>query len=180
MLFFRELKKVCFSMVYVVFLGLLLFSWYENFYGVTEQEIKAAKNGAISAQTGRMEPSILRKPSKEDTYYGSKQGDGNPERIMMGAADWMYIEYRSNSYATYPYGYYKEVKKDSFPTVNGNIFHSGTGSLAEDGSYVIEQGKSETVQFCEQVSYERFWELMKQAEGMIGRGSNYSMENLKL
>ncbi len=32
MLFIKELKKICFSFVYILFVGLLLFSWNENFY----------------------------------------------------------------------------------------------------------------------------------------------------
>ena len=40
MLFIKELKKICFSFIYVLFIGLLLFSWHENFYGVTTKESK--------------------------------------------------------------------------------------------------------------------------------------------
>lgn len=31
MLFIKELKKICFSFIYVLFIGLLLFSWHEKF-----------------------------------------------------------------------------------------------------------------------------------------------------
>lgn len=43
MLFIKELKKICFSFIYVLFIGLLLFSWHENFYGVTTKEITGSQ-----------------------------------------------------------------------------------------------------------------------------------------
>ena len=42
-LYLKELKKICFSVVYVIFLALLIFSWSNNFRGVTEEQIELAK-----------------------------------------------------------------------------------------------------------------------------------------
>lgn len=62
MLFIKELKKICFSIVYLLFLGLLLFSWHENFYGVTNKEIQAS-NGTETSLTSQITGgSILAKP----------------------------------------------------------------------------------------------------------------------
>ena len=38
----KELKKICFSFVYLLFIWLLLFSWHENFCGVTTKEISGS------------------------------------------------------------------------------------------------------------------------------------------
>ena len=43
MLFLKECRNVCCSLVYVLFLGLVFLHWHENFYGVTEKEIQASK-----------------------------------------------------------------------------------------------------------------------------------------
>ena len=52
MLFIKELKKICFSFIYVLFIGLLLFSWHENFYGVTTKEITGSQGNEVSFLPG--------------------------------------------------------------------------------------------------------------------------------
>lgn len=207
MLFLKELKKICFSFVYLLFLGLLLFSWHDNFYGITKKEIATSKGGDTSAAMEMTGGSVLKKPEKGADSYGAKQKE-IPEKIMCGGTDMLIIEYQRNSYATYPYTYYKEVVLDEtkqkeiskiiceitglnesqiqnlpddyFPAVNGNILHPGASTRQDaEGNFMIEmENQNNTAHFISQVSYERFQELMKRAEQMIGRGSNYSMENL--
>lgn len=215
MLFIKEFKKICFSLVYVLFLGLLLFNWHDNFYGVTEQEIKSANSNQASVYTAIMGGSVLEKPKENAESYGSKYKE-DPEKIMCGGTDNLIMEYHANSYATYPYSYYKKVvlsnkeqaqilsiikeitglseeqidnlPDDYFPVVNGNIFHSGAAGEESNGKFTFDPAKSNSVNnedstdftkhFISQVSYERFKELMAQAENIIGKGSNYSMENL--
>ena len=214
MLFIKELKKICFSFVYVLFLGLLLFSWHENFYGVTTKEISAAQGNDVSLSSQLTGGSILEKPEKGAESYGMKNKEV-PEKIMCGGTDTLIMEYLANSYATYPFSYYKEVvlneneqkeildiikeitglneqqinnlPDDYFPAVNGNIIHFGSnGTQSKNGSFTFEMGNEEqtdanadyTKHFIAQVSYEKFQELMKKAESIIGKGSNYSMENL--
>ncbi len=214
MLFFKEVKKICFSLVYVLFIGLLLFSWHDNFYGVTSKEISALQENDTSISSELAGDSILKKPEKEAESYGMKNKEV-PEKIMCGGTDMLIIEYLKNSYATYPFTYYKEVvlnedeqkeildiiKKitglneqqinnlpdDYFPAVNGNIIHFGSGEeQSKSGTFSFEMGNDEdittnndyTKHFIAQVSYEEFQELMKKAENIIGRGSNYSMEML--
>lgn len=210
MLFIKELKKICFSVVYILFLCFVLFSWYNNFYDVTNKEINASPSVTDQLSGG----SILEKPKQNNGSYGTKNKEV-PEKIMCGGTDSLIIEYLKNSYATYPFTYYKEVtlsekEQDEilsiiseitglnekqicnlpdgyFPTVNGNIIHYGdNASQGENGSFTFEMGTNEkdnssddyTKNFVAQVSYERFKELMKKVENIIGKGSNYSMENL--
>ena len=104
MLFIKELKKICLSIIYILFVGLLLFSWHENFYGVTSKEIQASNgtNASITSQiTGG---SILAKPEKGTDNYGSIKKEV-PDKIMCGGTDMLIIEYLKNSYSTYPFGY---------------------------------------------------------------------------
>lgn len=214
MLFIKELKKICFSIVYILFIGLLLLSWHENFYGVTNKEIQAS-NGAEASITSQITGgSILDKPEPGAENYGSIKKEV-PEKIMCGGTDRLIIEYLKNSYATYPFSYYKEVilsteeqnailsiieeitglsekqiknlPDDYFPSVNGNIIHLGEDvAQNQDGSFSFqtENGNNSqdeedyTKHFVAQVSYERFKELMSQAEEIIGDGSYYSMDML--
>ena len=214
MLFIKELKKICFSIVYILFIGLLLLSWHENFYGVTSKEIQAS-NGAEASITSQITGgSILAKPEQGADNYGLIKKEV-PDKIMCGGTDMLIIEYLNNSYATYPFNYYKEVilsteeqkeilsiieeitglseeqiknlPDDYFPSVNGNIIHmGGDAAQNQDGSFSFSTENSDTLQeeedytkhFVAQVSYERFKELMSQAEEIIGDGSYYSMDML--
>lgn len=214
MLFIKELKKICFSIVYILFIGLLLLSWHENFYGVTSKEIQAS-NGAEASITSQITGgSILAKPEQGADNYGLIKKEV-PDKIMCGGTDMLIIEYLNNSYATYPFNYYKEVilsteeqkeilsiieeitglseeqiknlPDDYFPPDNGNIIHmGGDAAQNQDGSFSFSTENSDTLQeeedytkhFVAQVSYERFKELMSQAEEIIGDGSYYSMDML--
>lgn len=173
MLFIKELKKICFSFIYVLFIALLLASWHENFYGVTEKEISASKRNDHSVYTQITGGSILEKPSENAESYGTKKKEV-PEKIMCGGTDKLIMEYLENSYATYPFNYYKEVilndneqnkilsiiceitglteeqinnlPSDYFPAVNGNIIHMGDGtSQNADGNFTFEIGESDTI-----------------------------------
>ena len=214
MLFIKELKKICFSIVYILFIGLLLLSWHENFYGVTSKEIQASNAAEASITSQLTGGSILAKPEQGADNYGLIKKEV-PDKIMCGGTDMLIIEYLNNSYATYPFNYYKEVilsteeqkeilsiieeitglseeqiknlPDDYFPSVNGNIIHmGGDAAQNQDGSFSFSTENSDTLQeeedytkhFVAQVSYERFKELMSQAEEIIGDGSYYSMDML--
>ena len=106
MLFIKELKKICFSFVYVLFIGLLLFSWHENFYGVTTKEITGSQGNDVSISSGLTGGSILEKPEKDKESYGMKNKEV-PDKIMCGGTDKLIMEYLANSYATYPFRYHQ-------------------------------------------------------------------------
>lgn len=173
MLFIKELKKICFSFVYVLFIGLLLFSWHENFYGVTTKEISASQRNDIAISFGLTGGSILKKPEKDAESYGMKNEEA-PDKIMCGGTDNLIMEYLANSYATYPFGYYKEVvlngkeqqeilavikeitglneqqinhlPDDYFPAVNGNIFHIGANGEDTNGGFTFNPAENNTTQ----------------------------------
>lgn len=173
MLFIKELKKICFSFVYVLFLGLLLFNWHENFYGVTAKEISGSQGNDVSISSELTGGSILKKAEKDAKSYGTKKEEV-PDKIMCGSTDNLIMEYLANSYATYPFGYYKEVvlnKKeqqeildiikeitglneqqinhlpdDYFPAVNGNIFHIGANGEDTNGGFTFNPTANSTPQ----------------------------------
>lgn len=149
-LYLKECRKIATSIVYYFFIVLLIVNWYQNFAGVTQEEIEWAKGG--SAPSFIFDRPLLKEPSPEDEFFGSKTVE-NPEKIMQGATDSLLMEYENNLYATYPFGYYKAVSLDAekqarileilceitglteeqlenlpddyFPAVNGTIIHFG-------------------------------------------------------
>jgi hypothetical protein len=161
-LYLKECKKIAASVVYYLFIVLLLASWYQNFYGVTKEEIALVNGG--TAKGISFERPLLVKPSEEDTFFGSKTVE-NPEKIMTGAAEALLREYKNNTYATYPLGYYKAVSlneskqervleilreitgltekqldnlpRDYFPTVNGTIIHFDASQTDGNGGVNI-------------------------------------------
>ena len=173
MLFIKELKKICFSFVYVLFIGFVLFSWHENFYGVTTKEISASQGNDMSISSKLTGGSILKKPEKEAESYGMKNKEV-PEKIMCGGTDKLIMEYLANSYATYPFGYYKEIilneneqkeildiikeitglneqqinnlPDDYFPAVNGNIFHIGANGEETNEGFTFNPAESDITQ----------------------------------
>ena len=173
MLFIKELKKICFSFVYVLFIGFVIFSWHENFYGVTTKEISASQGNDMSISSKLTGGSILKKPEKEAESYGMKNKEV-PEKIMCGGTDKLIMEYLANSYATYPFGYYKEIilneneqkeildiikeitglneqqinnlPDDYFPAVNGNIFHIGANGEETNEGFTFNPAESDITQ----------------------------------
>ena len=157
-MFLKEMKKTACSVVYLLFLALMIYNWYENFYGVTEKEIRKAYESDSSVYSTVPGGAILAEPDPETGSYGTKSEE-NPEKIMCGGTDKLIIEYLNNSYATYPVSYYKEVildeeeqekileiiqeitglneeqisnlPDDYFPRVNGNIIHMESGAETE-------------------------------------------------
>lgn len=165
-LYLKECKKITASIIFYLFIAFLIFSWFQNFRGVTQTEINWA-NGIPPADIGFERP-LLSKPSEKDDYFGSKVSEDNPEAIMTGVTRALLSEYEANSYATYPLGYYKaitlsgdeqkqvlgilceitglteeELKNlpgDYFPAVTGTIISFDAMNVDKDGNLNMEMG----------------------------------------
>lgn len=165
-LYLKECKKITASIIFYLFIAILIFSWFQNFRGVTQTEINWA-NGIEPTDIGFERP-LLSKPSKKDDYFGSKVSEDNPEAIMTGVTRALLSEYEANSYATYPLGYYKaitlsgdeqkqvlgilceitglteeELKNlpdDYFPAVIGTIISFDAMNVDKDGNLNMEMG----------------------------------------
>ena len=180
-LYLKECKKITASIIFYLFIAILIFSWFQNFRGVTQTEINWA-NGIEPADIGFERP-LLSKPSEKDDYFGSKVSEDNPEEIMTGVTRALLSEYEANSYATYPLGYYKaitlsgdeqkqvlgilceitglteeELKNlpdDYFPAVTGTIISFDAMNVDKDGNLNMEMG-SETDTKSEDNKYAHF------------------------
>lgn len=165
-LYLKECKKIVTSIIYYLFITILIFSWFKNFSGVTQTEINWAND--IAPADISFEYPLLSKPSEDDDYFGSKVSEDNPEAIMTGVTRTLLSEYEDNSYATYPFGYYKaitlsddkqrqvleilceitgltkeELKKlpeDYFPAVTGTIISFDAMNFDKDGKLNMEMG----------------------------------------
>ena len=165
-LYLKECKKIVSSIIFYFFIAILIFSWFQNFRGVTQTEINWA-NGIAPTDTGFERP-LLAEPSKEDDYFGSKISEDNPESIMTGVTRTLLSEYEANSYATYPFGYYKAITlsdakqrkvleilcditgltkkelkalpEDYFPAVTGTMISFDAMNVDKDGNLNMEMG----------------------------------------
>lgn len=106
-LYFKECKKIAASVIYYFLIAILVFNWFQNFRGVTKTEINWEK-GVTPADIGFERPLLL-EPSENDGYFGSKVSEDEPEAIMVGVTRALLSEYKNNSYAAYPLGYYKAI-----------------------------------------------------------------------
>lgn len=158
-----ECRRQVFTLVYLICIILLVASWYESFFGITNEEIKKAQGKKSTVELIELDRPLLKEPTVEDDFYGTKYVE-NPELIMRGATDKLLSEYNKNIYATYPFGYYKAVSlgekgqervaeilceitglseeqlahipEGYFPIVNGSIIHipeEGIDSINSDG-----------------------------------------------
>ena len=167
-LYLKECKKIAGSMIYYLFIAILIISWFQNFRGVTQTEINWA-NGIAPTDTGFERP-LLAEPSKEDDYFGSKISEDNPEAIMTGVTRTLLSEYEANSYATYPLGYYKAITlsdakqrkvleilceitgltekelkalpEDYFPAVTGTMISFDAMNVDKEGNLNMKMGSS--------------------------------------
>lgn len=212
-LFLKECSRSATSIVYWIFIALLFISWYQNYNGVTTDEINRAENSSDSSSLFEYDRPILKEPLVNDDYFGMKTVE-DPDKIMLGAVDQLLSEYEENVYATYPFGYYKAVVlSDSeqkqvlailseitglteeqlqnipetyFPSTNGTIIHFPEDTNTTSGEIELEMGDNaqsstsndKTQTFISQVTYKRFKELMSGLEGIIGSGSQYSIDML--
>ena len=158
-LYLKECKKIATSIIYYLFVALLVVSWYQNFFGVTKEEIDWANGGTAPDYT--FDRPLLAEPTTQDDSYGNKAVE-DPEKIMTGATDALLSEYEGNSYAAYPLGYYKAVSLNDlqqarvlkilceitgltpeqlenlpdgyFPAANGTIIHFNSADTEQSGN----------------------------------------------
>lgn len=97
---------------------------------------------------------MIKKPQPGQKDYG--MATSKDENVIMDKTlETMLREYKNNSYVTYPIGFYKEV------TLN----KAKQAKMAK----IIDE-----ITGLPDITYDRFKELMKQADKLLGGGSNYS------
>lgn len=158
-LFFKECREILKSITYYIFLGCLIF------YFITQI-------GTFNAVT---------KPIKGQENYGFKYGY-DEDIIVSSTLNRLANELKSNSFTTYPFMFYKEVKlnKEEINTIY-EILENLTGINKEKLINQIENYNNSDYDFIsigKNIIFEDFINSMNKIEKIIGKGSYYSEETL--
>lgn len=174
MLFFKECKKVVCSLAFLLYVAVVVVMYGTQFGSALAEPMERPKIGA--------------------EWYGTKEVD-LPEVVMPEAVESLMQEYLKGTYDAYPHMFYKQVKlkeKDSariaaiLEELTGltkaeldsfEDFELGgyMGAIDEEGKQVMYYRPPVLPEYTlsETVSYERFKELMREADDIIGGGSKY-------
>lgn len=125
---------------------------------------------------------MIKKPVPGQESYGMTYS--KDERVIIdGTLKTMIREYNANRYATYPIGFYKEVTLninkqskifDIMVEIIGLEDKDLTAALDAYGTNHEATMEQLNLVAAEDISYEKFKGLMKQADKLLGGGSNYS------
>lgn len=156
MLLGKEIKKTAISITFFVFIIALLAMPF------SQDVLNFSNHDVITAP-------------KQGKDYGIQQKKV-PELIMPAAFNSLYNEFTANEYIAYPIGFYKNVKlnetdKEKMAEIISTLSGVPVNDLLTSANYI-------EVTLSDDISYEEFKECMKQADDLIGGGSNYSENNL--
>lgn len=156
MLLGKEIKKTAISITFFVFIIALLAM------PLSQDVLNFSNHDVITAP-------------KQGEDYGIQQKEV-PELIMPAAFNSLYNEFTANEYIAYPIGFYKNVKlnetdKEKMTEIISTLSGVPVNDLLTSANYI-------EVTLSDDISYEEFKECMKQADDLIGGGSNYSENNL--
>lgn len=156
MLLGKEIKKAVVSITFFVFVIALLAM------PLSQDVLDFSNHDVITAP-------------KQGEDYGIQQKEV-PELIMPAAFNSLYNEFTANEYIAYPIGFYKNVKlNETDKEKMAEIISTLSGVPVND---LLTSANSIEVTLSDDISYEEFKECMKQADDLIGGGSNYSENNL--
>lgn len=178
-LFFKECKKIIFSLTFLMYV-IVVFAMY------------------FSQYVNDREPIVQPREDMED--YGTTAKEV-PEILMPAAIDGLVMEYLSGSFTAYPIGFYKNVRLNEKKSAElCEIIYELSGITREQLDGFSEFGKGDgydpvpdgnggfslvmrepvmpEVNIPESLTYERFRELMRQADKIIGGGSRYGDDDI--
>lgn len=173
MLFLKECKKVLFSLTFLVYFLTVLAMYFTQFHSDCNETLERPV------------------PGYEDYGTISKE---IPEILMPAAVDSLVSEYLSGSFGAYPYGFYKQVKltekkriqlAEIISEVSGITmqelnsfegFEQGGFYMDENGNFLYRESVIPEINIPKDMTYERFRELMRESDQIIGGGSKYSDE----
>lgn len=147
----------------------------------------------LTSQMGDSEwVDAVQKPQPEQEYYGMKVTTDETQIMEQTLASYMQ-ELVWNSFATYPIGFYKEVKLNEKELAQAKqILEDCTGvgyetleeeMIAHYAKYdqstiegAMEAQRNYRIAVKEGLTYEEFQQKMKEVCGLIGKGSSYEKE----
>jgi len=193
-MFFKECKKILFSLPYILIAIILVAFFYTQFYSGLKEDLSV--------------------PQPNDPAGYGIYAENDPALIMPAATDSLFAEFLSHSYIAYPQGFYKNitlsdskqaqiaeilseitgVPKEDFLAAEKKertssdtaVIDAGAEAEAENGDrYIVPENLTEAdnsgtldISVREDLSYEKFMELMDQADEIIGGESYYKSTSL--
>ncbi|MDE7299423.1 MAG: ABC transporter permease [Lachnospiraceae bacterium] len=163
-LYRKECRKVLCSLTFLLYAAAVFAMYYTQFHSELNRPETAPKPGQESyGMTAREVPEILAPRAMEGLIW----------------------EYWMNSYVAYPVGFYKEIhllekKRRKMAEIIGELTGLTYEELeaglvaAGDGGSAYQPPSLPEYHLSETMTYERFRELMREADDIIGGGSRYS------
>lgn len=167
-IFFKECKNILRSYIYYVFIAVTILFYVSQLGMKTPVDLE-----------DRFAPPEKVNLQEEYAPYGLKESELSEEMIP-GVAIYLYREYIDNSYTAYPLGYYKVVKlnEDEIKEVE-LVLEEITGKTMKELDKLWDSSEFSGMPVSEDLSFERFKELMEKTDELIGGGSNYGEEGIK-
>ncbi|MDE6796965.1 MAG: ABC transporter permease [Ruminococcus sp.] len=175
MLFFKECKKILFSLTFIIYIVAVVGFNFTQFSPDSDRKIE--------------------KPAPNLADYGTIAKEV-PEILMPEATEGLVKEYLRGYYKAYPIGFYKEVKLSEKKSAqiaeiiteisgitkqeldNFSDFSEGAMVMQPDGNGgfvpVMQSANLPEINIPDTMTYEHFRELMRKADKIIGGGSDYS------
>ncbi|MNI02578.1 ABC-2 family transporter protein [compost metagenome] len=166
-LFLTECRQTSKSMIYFVFIGVMLLFYFTQLSDFAGSDIAEVQNAS-----GYNIQNPLMKPPPDADNYGSVEAE-IPEQVMPAALNQLLSEYANNEYTTYPVGFYKNVKLSQKQQEKvAAIVKDITGQRPED--LMNKQDKLPIL-----ITYESFKVKMAELDTLLGGGSNYEESRLQ-
>ncbi|MBS6195688.1 MAG: ABC transporter permease [Clostridiales bacterium] len=169
-LFLKECRQTLKGLTYYILLAVLVL-----FFGT---------------QMGNFEP-LVKPVEGQENSYGMKASE-DKQKIMSVTLAMLAMDFEANAYNAYPVGFYKrvtlnEAKKEKIHQIlkectgleEGYADAIVSESITEEEApLIIMGGRSGELAPAASLTYERFLELMGQADKIIGGGTNYNPEQV--
>lgn len=186
-IFLKECKAISKSIIYFVFIAVTILFYWSQLGGGVEKNIELY-NDTISIIEHSENPLV--KPTPDQNYYGTKNVEV-PEQIIHDTISTLIRETESNTFTSYPFGFYKEVKLNKselkkaktvieeltgIPYDDIKIFLIVDNTIDEKTYDEIAFKYNEAMKKCD---YKNFKAKMLEMEKLIGKGSQYSTNSYK-
>jgi predicted transcriptional regulator len=187
-LFKKECKMIALSLVYFIFIGVVVALWLTQFFA--ELPTTASQQASsIKLDKSPVKRTIIQEPvyvkdlkayySEHKEYPYGTVYEEIAEQIVPKATRKLLNEYCQGSYVAYPIGFIKYVKLNKTDTEKIEAILIEITGINIDKLKKMNNSESLSEILANiNINYDRFKELMEEASSIVGVGSNYSKENL--
>lgn len=179
-LFIKECKNILKSMVYYIFIVVLVFFYISQLgSSVSDDVSKNIPNDGNPLVAPQKVENIEEYYSVHNQYpYGQKESM-KTEKVIPNATINLIREYQKNTYTTYPTGVVKYIKLDQNKTKTiEKYIEEITGKSISEINSLWKTDESIKIDYSK-VSLERFEEIMQRVDDILGGGSAYAFDKLQ-